>query len=154
MSPKGNEWNKLEEAAEQGPTKLGFKILWIVLLFTVVLSTIGFIFNPFAQGARIVNKTIDADNVIYNYEWFKKTHENYLASLVKIKTAEEQVAQFKEDAGPRKDWSFEDKTEYSRIQSVVTGLKNHSEDIRAEYNAKSKMVNRKIFKGGDLPSEL
>ena len=94
---------------------------------------------------QIIQKTYDADNVIYNYEWFKQRYESIGALKTKIKNAQASVEAFESSAGPRKDWTFEDKTEDARLQSVVLGLKNQLEDITAEYNARAKMVNRNIF---------
>lgn len=94
---------------------------------------------------KIIQKTYDADNVIYNYEWFKSTFEAIEASKAKIKNAQAAVDGFESSAGDRKSWTFEDKTEDARLRSIVTGLKNHYEDLVAEYNARAKMVNRNIF---------
>jgi hypothetical protein len=102
----------------------------------------------------MIEKTMDADNVIYNYEWFKTTYHYIDATQKKIATLENEKEAFNESAGPRQNWSFEDKNEYSRLSSTISGLKNYKNDLIAEYNAKSKMINRKIFKGGDLPPEI
>jgi hypothetical protein len=130
--------------------KLGLPLLILVL----VLGGLGWVFGIFGQGAKIIEKTTDADNVIGNYEWFKQCYEDLQATDVKIKNAEAQIKSFEESAGPRKDWTFEDKTEHSRLNSVLLGLKNYREELVAKYNARSKMANRKIFKSGDLPESV
>ena len=148
-------------------TKIGWwsfkKILGIIILIVVlvivgriVLFPLFVVSKVIDAGAGIVTRTLDPDNIIYNYEWFKLKYEEYLATENKIKNAQFTLALFKTDAGPRDKWSFEDKNESSRLNSIVLGLKNYIEDVVAEYNAKSRMVNRSIFKAGDkvLPERI
>lgn len=97
---------------------------------------------------QIIQKTYDADNVIYNYEWFKQRYEDIGAQKTKIVNAETAVEEFKNDTDERSTWTFEDKTEYARLQSVATGNKQHLQDLIAEYNARAKMENRSIFQDG------
>lgn len=99
----------------------------------------------------VVDKTINADNAIYNYEWFKQTKEDIDAIRLKLDNASVMVDTFKQEAGDRKDWTFEDKNEYSRLNSVKLGLQNHLEQVIADYNARAKMANRNIFINGILP---
>lgn len=142
-----------------------FKVgAWLTAIFLVV-SLIGFGMKTVLFPAHVANKTVDtayqitdktlnADNVIYNYEWFKRQYNDYLAINNKVKNAEITVKEFNDSAGPRDKWTFEDKTESARLQSIVTGLKQQRQDIVSEYNAKSQMANRSIFKTGDLPEQL
>ena len=121
---------------------------WLPLVaLLIVMGCVSWVAKIASQPAKIVSKTMDADNVIHNYEWFKQTAEDITATISKIKTSQEQIDSFVSVAGPRTAWTFEDKTEYSRLASVVTGLKNYRDDLAATYNARSKMINRNIFEG-------
>lgn len=128
-------------------------ILPFMILVCIIVG-ICWVFGIFGQGAKIIEKTMDADNVLNNYEWFKQCYEDIKATDIKIKNAEQQIMSFEESAGPRKDWSFEDKNEHARLNSVLLGLQNYREEQVAKYNARSKMVNRKIFKSGELPESV
>lgn len=152
-----NGWERTAERVERGPVSamvtigcLSAVALVIVGLFVVVGSSLGFIANPFKQAARVINKTIDADNVIYNYEWFKRQHESIGAIDGKIAESDTAVRSYEESLGDRKDWDREDKIEHSRLESVLLGLRQQREDMVAEYNARSRMANRNIFKAGDI----
>ena len=141
--------------------KFYFKIIgWIIVLAIAsfgakVLLFPAHVANKVADTAyQVTDKTLNADNVIYNYEWFKRQYNDYLAADRKIKNAEQAVKDFNDSAGPRDKWTFEDKTESARLQSIVTGIRQQRLDIRAEYNAKSQMANRSIFKTGELPDQL
>ncbi len=134
---------------------LVFMALWLIAI------AVGFISWPFhaisnvqETGHGIIDKTINADNAIYNYEWFKRQYENYLAIKAKIGETEAALESFKIEAGPRSQWKFYDTAEFNRLNSVLLGLRQTLNDLVAEYNARSKMVNRSIFKTGDLPVTL
>jgi len=149
-----SEWKKYEEAVEKGPMSLLLKVVVPIMVLIIGASVLMFIGNPLKQGARIVNKTIDADNVIYNYEWFKKQFRAVGAIDSKIKSQAEAVVIFKEDAGDRSDWTYSDKDELSRLRSIEIGLKQQRQDMIANYNAKANMANRKIFMGNDCPDYI
>lgn len=130
----------------------------VVVILAVLLR---FVFFPLFVAEKViesaegvVEKTLDSDNVLYNYEWFKQTCQDVQAIDVKIQNTQSTVNQFREDAGPRADWGFTDKDEFGRLNAVVLGLKNQRQDMVAKYNARSKMANRSIFKSGELPETL
>lgn len=140
--------------AEDNPGKLIRKIIfWGVITF-MVLCAVGWGISIMSQPARVISKTLDADNMINNYEWYKTQYNDFKAINQKIKDAEGAVVKFKSDMGPRKDWDYEDKTEASRLSSIVDGLKYQKADIVSAYNARSKMANRTLFKSNDLPEML
>jgi len=108
-------------------------------------------FNRQVQMERdIVTKTYDADNALYNYHWFKEKAGEIKATEQKIIIAEAEFKSFQDVAGPRKDWTFEDKTEESRLRSISMGLKTYYQSLVAEYNARASQVDRAIFQD-ELP---
>ena len=142
-----------------------FKV-WVAIVFVfLVLSFLGIVFglismplhvasNVVSTTHGVIDKTLNADNALYNYEWFKKQYEDLQAIEKKIVIAHNAVEDFNKAAGARKDWTFEDKTEASRLASIEQGLRSQAEDMIALYNARSKMANRNIFKDGLIPSVL
>ncbi len=131
------------------------------LLLSFLGFVIGVISLPFHTASNLVqtahditDKTINADNAIYNYEWFKQQKEDIEATGNKIVIAQQAVKNFEDSAGARSSWAFEDKTEYSRLNAVEQGLKSSLEDMVATYNARSKMANRAIFQDGLIPDYL
>lgn len=140
---------------------------WILLIFfgLIILSAIGFfskivLFPWFVANKgvntayEITDKTLDADNVIYNYEWFKSQKEAISASYQKLVIAQDAVKKFEDSAGARKEWTFEDKNEHARLNAVAQGIESITKDMIAEYNAKSQMANRNIFKDGLIPDTM
>lgn len=102
----------------------------------------------------VVDKTLTADNAIYNYEWFKQQKEDISAIESKIEIAQTSLDTFISSAGPRKDWTFEDKSEAARLGAIKQGLQSQYQDMIANYNARSKMANRSIFLDGKIPSVI
>jgi len=136
--------------------KLGIAVLaGLGLLLLVVLASVGRLgCNAHEQAQRVVEKTIDADNVIYNYEYFKDQYRAILAMDQKVQIAKDALDKFEKDAGPRKDWDLRDKEEHSRLVSNVTGTENMKKDMVAQYNANASKVNRNIFMGKDTPQRI
>lgn len=150
----GKDANHYENMATENPAKFIRKIIfWFIGLGILVALVIGAV-SLFTQPLKVVTKTFDADNIIYNYEWFKQQYNDYEAINNKIARAETSVNSFKENAGERKEWTFEDKNEFSRLVSISDGLSYQKQDIISKYNARSQMANREIFKTNDLPIQL
>lgn len=102
-----------------------------------------------AQG-----KIINADNAIYNYEWFKQKKQDIEASKKQLNNARISHEMFVEVAGARTEWTFEDKTEDARLRTVVLGLQNNLESQIADYNARASMATRNIFEDHVLPDYI
>lgn len=137
------------------------KIIGLIILVIVVGFTLKAILFPVHTAEKLietgydtVDKTLNADNAIYNYEWFKKQKESIDATSKKLIIAQEAVETFKEEAGDRKDWTFEDKTESARLSAVSQGIESQLKDMIAEYNARIQMANRNIFQDGILPNYI
>jgi regulatory protein YycI of two-component signal transduction system YycFG len=116
---------------------VGIKIFW----FPVHTSL-----KSINSTYEIIDKTLDSNNILANYEWFKRQEEGIQALYKKEARAKEEIAAF-EEAYPDKDkWSKFDKDEYARLRSNLTGVSNILDEAIAEYNARSSMANRAIFK--------
>lgn len=100
------------------------------------------------------NKTLNADNAIYNYEYFKNQKQSIDATNQKLQIARDAVSTFKEEAGDRTKWTFEDKTESARLSAIAQGIESQLKDMIADYNAKSSMANRAMFKDSIVPSYI
>lgn len=138
---------------------IGYAALSFVGL--LMLGALGTAFNLFTipwlkfdrqvqTNRDIINKTYNADNALYNYHWFQERSQSIIALEGKIKASDAAVASFEASAGPRKDWTFEDKTEHARLGSVALGLRSQYEDLVHEYNARASEADRAIFKN-ELP---
>ena len=128
-------------------------IVGIVCVFLIISSVSYFWLAPkifFKQvdtAHDIIDQTYTADNAIYNYEWFKTQYEKIQATEKQIDNTMMLKDDFKETYGEASTWDWSTKEEYGRISTTLLGQKNHYESLVADYNARSNMANRVIFKG-------
>lgn len=152
---KTSEW---EKSFDERPARTTTKFLVVALLIITAVSVVGWGISmalfPVQQAGRIVTKTLDADNVINNYEWFKRQHQDVAAMDTKISIATDTLKGFETSVGPRDSWKFDDRTEWNRLNAILLGLRGQRASMVAEYNARSQMVNRSIFKTNELPETL
>jgi hypothetical protein len=100
------------------------------------------------------NKIINADNAIYNYEWFKQQKEDIDASKRQLDNARASYDAFKSNLPEYALQSFEDKSESARLNAVVLGLENNLENQIGDYNARAGMATRNIFEDHVLPDYI
>lgn len=108
----------------------------------VLFGGVGWIYNIASQPARVISKTLDADNVINNYEWFHDANGNYLARV-------SQVKQFKS-----LNASESDPQERSRLRIEMAAVQQSCRDLSRRYNANASKMNRGIFRERSLPEQL
>lgn len=142
------------EEFEKRPLWFLTKAAVLLAAVGVAVTVIGFTCNPWKQAGRIVNRTIDADNVLYNYEWFKQRYQDIQAVDAKVKSANLAVLGLKTELGSRDEWKRQDREEVQRLSTIHLGLQHQRNDLVAEYNARSKMANRSIFRSGELPESI
>lgn len=92
--------------------------------------------------SRVINKTLQTDNIIQSYEWFYDVNAAYDARL-------KQVNQFIELAANETD-----KSEQQRLRIDMTAIQQTCRDLATKYNANSEKMNKSIFKGWSLPDNL
>lgn len=143
-----------------------FGIIVAIILGIGVLTGLGFLLKIVLFPVHVaekeiqtsydaVNKVINADNAIYNYEWFKQQKEDIDAAGKQLENAYASYNGFKLSLPvEREKWSFEDKQEDSRLRSVVLGLENYLQTLIANYNARAKMATRSIFEDHVLPDYI
>lgn len=133
---------------------MGWTIFWVVFVILLISFSLVFkfwlgpkiFFKQVDTAHDIIDKTYTAENAIYNYEWFKTAYEKIQAQEKMIDNTILSIDDFKMMYGDPKDWDYIDKEEYARLKTVLLGQKNFYEGLVADYNARSSMDNRDIFK--------
>ena len=141
-------------------------LIIVILIGLMILSGLGLAMKAILFPVKVIEKEIEvgygaldkvmsADNAIYNYEWFKQKNEDIEATKRKLDNAENAFDLYKESLPKdRKEWTFEDKNEDTRLRSVTLGIENHLEQLIADYNARAKMATRNIFEDSVLPDYI
>lgn len=146
--------DEFEQRPARSTIKVALRVIGVVLAIAAVIFVIRVVVYPVGQAQQVVERTLDADNAIYNYEYFKQAWQDVQATDKKIVTAQQTLDQFVKDAGPRSEWDFRDKEEHGRLQTNVVGLQNVRAEMVATYNARAKMANRSIFMSKELPEHI
>jgi hypothetical protein len=132
-------------------------VIGVISLFVAmsVLGVMCHIANTAVDSATgVVDKTLDSNNVIYNYEFFKSMKQDIDATTRQIADAQHAVDSFDAQFKTRHDMDRDDKQESERLHSVLLGLQQERLNQVATYNARAQMANRNIFRTNDLPSHI
>lgn len=138
--------------------------LLIVLLLLVMavggllLRVVLFPANTFVRGVNVtydvMQDTMTADNAIYNYEWFKEQEAHIRTCLKNEELAkkeyEEYISLLPLD---RTEWTSFDRQEEASLRNSYSALQRLTNLAIEQYNARSEMANRNIFKD-NLPSNI
>lgn len=115
-------------------------------MLKAVLLPVKTVTTQIDSAGNIIDKTYDAENAIYNYEWFKQQFEDIEATERIIRNTKTEMDAYKDMYGIASDWDWQTKQDYNSLQGKYLGQQNYYEDLVAEYNARSEMANRNIFK--------
>ena len=94
----------------------------------------------------IIDKTYDPSAAIYNYEWFKQQFEDIEATERIIRNTKIEMDAYKDMYGDASEWDWQTRQDYNSLQSKYLGQQNFYEELVGDYNARSEMANREIFK--------
>ena len=127
------------------PLSIGLKI---------ILFPVDTIDKSIDMAYEVTNKTLTAENAIYNYEWFKDQEAHIRTCLKNEEIAKEEYDLYLEMLPEdREKWTREDKQEESSLRNSYYALQKLTNLATEDYNAKSEMVNRNIF-NDNLPSNI
>lgn len=127
-----------DEIGPKWVKRLGFVVGVLFVYFCVA-----FVFSifPFNVGAKLVNKVVNADAIVANYEWFFDQKNAIDAQITNITNLEQQIDKGSESFRERK------MIELSGLRMVVNNM-------IGEYNSKSKQTTRKLWKSDTLPYQI
>ena len=117
--------------------RLGFLAVALMVLLSV---TSCYVARDAAGAARTISaRTLDGDNILANYEWYHATYTDVLAKATVYNNYKRQLATTK------------DQDMQNRMLVEQNGVLSYIQDLCGQYNARSKMVNRALFKDRALP---
>lgn len=125
-------------------TSLSITAWFLIVAVVAAFGTMAFrlIMAPAASAVGVVEKTMNSDNVIRNYEWFYDASGAINARRAQI-NAHRNLATAETD-----------KSERQRLMVELTGQQQSCRDLVASYNANASKVNRSIFKTDSTPASF
>lgn len=132
--------NDYESGFERNPVwttlKVGLWIIVIVSILSIVGCVISTVTNPLNQAARVVNKTIDADNMLNNYRWFHDASASLDLYPTKIQHAKE-LETWAEAHAPERAMAR---------QTELTGLEQTCLGLVGDYNSRAARLDSGFFR--------
>ncbi len=109
---------------------------------------------PVEQAGVVAEQTLNADNVIYNYEWFHTRYAEWQTAGTNAEAKGQELQRFLALAGPANTWSLGVQREISQLRIELSGLQAQRVSIANEYNSHVAMANRDLFRSRSLPERL
>lgn len=136
--------------SNDNPTRSDFALVmrWglFILLAGFLLYLGGHALGVFGTVAtapgRVVNKTLETDNIVSSYEWFYDVNAQFDARRGQIAGHTKLIA------------TEQDKQERSRLNIELAAMRQSCRDLATKYNANSEKANKSLFKSRGLPESL
>lgn len=122
--------------------KKGFLIVLGFFALVIGISYLSTATKVATAPAEVISRTVDADNIIRNYEAFHDVAKNYDARRAQIR---EWSGYLKAEKNP---------DEITRLRTEVGAMRQSCRDLAARYNADSLKMNVSLFKDRGLPASL
>lgn len=114
----------------------------LLIAVPVGLNLIG-TFNTVATApGRAINKTLETNNIIFNYERFFNVNANYKSRVAQIEEYRPLIA------------GETDPAEKARLRTELSAMKQSCRELANGYNADAGKMNRSLFRDRDLPEQL
>jgi hypothetical protein len=117
-------------------------VSFAVLGIKAVLFPVNVAHTAVNSAGVVVEKTLNADNVLNNYEWFFDTNASITSRQGQIAG---HVMLVKEEV---------DAKERSRLNMELAAMRQSCRDMVTKYNANSEKANKSLFKSRGLPEVL
>jgi hypothetical protein len=142
-----DEFRHVEGEAYWTARRLVFPMI-CVIIFILFLSLVHWLVSV---PAGVASRVINPNAIVQNYEWFEDQYQDIRAANAQIDIARKSIAAFEASAGPRVDWTFDMREELARLRSNLDALEFYRAKLIADYNAKSRMITRNLWKSDKLP---
>ena len=114
----------------------------LLIAVPVGLNAIG-VFNSVATApGRVINKTLETNNIIFNYERFFNVNANYKSRVAQIEEYRPLIV------------GETDPAEKARLRTELSAMKQSCLELANGYNADAGKMNRSLFRDRDLPEQL
>lgn len=140
---KDDDW---DDWADTWTPRKAKRWIWGIIALVIILPLIGWgvsvaLSGPKGRGDQIVHNNSEV-NRSGKQEMFEDLYADITAYPAKIANAEEQV---KLNVDP---------TDAARLNTILTGMKNHCTDVVAQYNSESHKILSEDWKDDRLPYEI
>ena len=122
--------------------KTGLLVVGVLLAVPIAFSAYSTFSTVVSAPSRLVNKTLETGNIIFNYERFFDINANYNARSAQVKQYKGFLA------------SETDHDEKIRLRTEMAAMQQSCRELVTKYSADSEKMNRSLFKDKSLPYTL
>lgn len=111
--------------------RLAFKgfVAMVVLVFAYIMFALVFSFWPFSVAKGVVNKVVNAESIVNNYQWYYDQYNTIRAQQINYESMAPDA--------------------YER-----NGMRMVLNNSISEYNSRSKQITRNLWKPSDIPYQI
>lgn len=130
-------------------------VVWVMgVMSGLIQIPMHTITNTVQTTHDVTDKVINADQALYNYEWFKDQEESIKKVRIQEEQAKQAITDFKADLPrDRQDWDDSDKDKLAYLEANKMGFTYELDSEIADWNSNSSKVNRNIWKN-NLPMTI
>jgi len=122
--------------------KVGLGVAALLIGVPVAISAIGTVNSVATAPGRVVQKTMETNNIIDTYEGFfvrKGQYDSRLKQITEHKTIVSENT---------------DPAEAARLRIELAAMRQSCRDLAVIYNANASMANKELFRSDELPAAL
>lgn len=108
----------------------------------IFMNVVGTATSIATAPGRVIQKTLQTDNIISSYEWYFDTNAQFNARIGQIATHKQILGETTDDA------------EKSRLRMEMASMQQSCRELAERYNANSMKMNKTIFKDWRLEPAL
>lgn len=128
--------------------------MFVAVLCVIMFGVCGVLSWGWNLGTGVLNRQVNPDAIVGNYEWYEQQVRDIKATQGQINDAKESVETFQKGSGAPEHWTFTQREEFGRLNANITGLKQARRQMIENYNARSSMISRNMWKRSDLPQHM
>jgi len=121
---------------------IGGTVVGLCIGFPIACSIVNTTASVTTAPGRVIQRTLQTDNILQNYELFFDLNGQFDARTAQIRTQQEYLA------------AETDPDEKRRLRMELAAMQQSCREIAAQYNANSQKQNRDLFKARNLPETL
>lgn len=128
--------------------KTTMKVIGYIILVVFLMAVFGIVTRNCRRAVDVAEQEFGPETALVKYEWFINTSEILDKKLkdISIFTVNIEEMENEYSAIPRAEWDRIDKQQMNQWKMELAGIKASYNDLAAEYNARSKQFNWKVFK--------
>lgn len=119
------------------------KVIAAFFVLLLVATFLGMVYSVISAPARVVNKTLQTDNIIFNYERFFDMKSQYDARVAQLKESERLLRS-----------SSVSTDESNMILTELRGQRQSCRELANQYNNDAIKLNKSLFMDKNLPTSL